>query len=397
MNNYPRKDYDMEKVALLKCTEYDVDAIEKTLRQGFELLGGESFLKNLIPSNSKVLLKPNMLSQENAGSIVITHYSVFEAAIRIIKDYTSNISFGDSPGFGDERRAVEKSGLMEVADRYGVKFEDFKDSIHVTMENSILCRSWNVAKAPYEADVVITLPRLKTHAMAYFTGAVKNQFGCIPGTQKAAWHTRMPDANNFCKMLLDLNTLVGTNFAILDGIVAMEGNGPKNGSPHKMDTIIMGKCLTAVDSTAVRLIGYENPLDIPVLKEAYDSRWGAVLAQDIEVLGEKVENMKAKDFKLIRKGGSFYFINPEVTGFLKNMIAPAPVLIEDKCISCRRCLEVCPEKPKVITMKDVNGKLRPVWDMKNCIRCFCCQELCPKGAIETKNTRLGRLLGFDKR
>lgn len=387
----------MEKVALLKCSEYDVDALEKKIREGFELLGGDSFMKSLVPYNSKVLLKPNMLNIESPGSPVITHYSVFEAVIRVLKDYSSNISFGDSPGFGDSRKAAEKSGLMEVAEKYDVKFENFNESVHVTLDKSILCRSWNIAKAPYEADVLITLPKLKTHAMAYFTGAVKNQFGCIHGTQKAEWHTRMPEAHNFCKMLLDLNTLVGTSFAILDGIVAMDGNGPKNGNPHKMDTLIMGKSITAVDSVAVRLIGYDNPLDTPVLKEAYDNKWGVVLPEEIEVLGEKIADMKAKNFKLCRKGGNFHFTSPEVSNFIRGMVAPNPSLIIDKCVSCGRCSEVCPEKPKVINMVKINGKLVPKWDMKKCIRCFCCQELCPAGAIDTKYRTLGKILGLNKR
>ncbi len=387
----------MENVALLKCMEYDVDLIEKKLREGFELLGGHDFLKKLIPMNSKVLLKPNMLSIEGKGSPVITHYAVFEAVVRIIKKYSSNVSFGDSPGFGDSRKAAEKSGLMEVADRYGVSFEDFKEAVHVKLDKSILCKSWDIAKAAYEADVVISLPKLKTHAMAYYTGAVKNQFGCIPGTQKATWHTRMPEANNFCKMLLDLNTAVGTNFAILDGIIAMEGNGPKSGEPHKMNTLIMGNSLTAVDSVAVRLIGYDNPLDTPVLKEAYDSKWGAVLAKDINVLGESLELMKAVNFKLCRTGGNFHFINPKVSNFIRGIVAPNPTLIEGKCIGCSRCAEVCPEKPVAIEMVKQGNTLNPKWNMKQCIRCFCCQELCPVGAIETTYSTLGKLLKLDKR
>jgi len=387
----------VENVALLKCEQYDVDLIEKKLREGFELLGGNEFLKKLIPKDSKVLLKPNMLSVESKESPVVTHYAVFEAVIRIVKEYSNYISFGDSPGFGDSKKAAEKSGLMEVADKYGVKFEDFKESVHVRLDNSILCKSWNVAKAAYEADVVITLPKLKTHAMAYYTGAVKNQFGCIPGSQKATWHTRMPDANNFCKMLLDLNTAVGTKFAIIDGIIAMEGNGPKSGQAYNLNTLIMGQSLTAVDSTAVRLIGYDDPLDTPVLKEAYDSKWGVVLPKDINILGEKLEDMKAKNFKLCRKGGNFYFVSPGVTNFLRGMIAPNPTLIKEKCIGCGRCAEVCPEKPAVITMVKNGDKLNPKWNMNECIRCFCCQELCPVGAIETKYSTLGRLLKLNKR
>ncbi|MGE5628741.1 MAG: DUF362 domain-containing protein [Solirubrobacterales bacterium] len=387
----------MEKVALLKCEEYDVDKIEKKLREGFDLLGGDEYLKKLIPSGSKVLLKPNMLSIEEAESPVVTNYKLFEAVIRIIKDYSSDITFGDSPGFGDSRKAAEKSGLMAVADKYGVKFDDFRDSVHIVLENSILCKSWTVARAAYEADVVITLPKLKTHAMAYFTGAIKNQFGCIPGTMKASWHTRMPEANNFCKMLLDLNTLVKTSFAILDGIIAMEGNGPRSGKPKRMDTIIMGGSMSAVDSAAVRLIGYDDPLEVPALKEAFDSKWGPVLPNEYIVLGESVENMKCIGFELCRTGGNFYWINPQVTNFLKNMIAPSPALIEEKCIGCGRCMEVCPEKPKVIEMVKKNGRSLPRWEMKQCIRCFCCQELCPKGAIETKYTTLSKLFGMNKR
>lgn len=387
----------MEKVVLLKCEEYDVDKIEKKLRDGFDLLGGDEYLKKLIPSGSKVLLKPNMLSIEEAESPVVTNYKLFEAVIRIIKDYSSDITFGDSPGFGDSRKAAEKSGLMAVADKYGVKFDDFRDSVHIMLEDSILCKSWTVAKAPYESDVVITLPKLKTHAMAYFTGAIKNQFGCIPGTMKASWHTRMPEANNFCKMLLDLNTLVKTSFAILDGIIAMEGNGPRSGKPKKMNTIIMGESISAVDSAAVRLIGYDDPLEAPVLKEVLDSKWGPVLPEDYTVLGESIEDMKCSDFELCRTGGNFYWINPQVTNFLKNMIAPSPALIDEKCIGCGRCMEVCPEKPKVIEMVKKNGKNVPKWEMKQCIRCFCCQELCPKGAIETKYTTLSRLFKMNKR
>lgn len=387
----------MEKVALLRCEEYDVDLIEKKLREGFQLLGGDSFLRQLIPENSRVLLKPNLLSVEGAGSPVITHYAVFEAVIRIIKEYSSDVTFGDSPGFGDPRKAAEKSGLMEVANKYGVKFDDFRETVHVKLDESILCKSWDVAKAAYESDVLITLPKLKTHAMAYFTGAVKNQFGCISGTQKASWHTRMPDANNFCKMLLDLNTVVKTSFAILDGIVAMEGNGPRNGQPHKMNTIIMGKSISAVDSVGVRLIGYDNPLDTPVLKEVADHKWGPVLPKDIEVLGETIDSMKAKNFKLSRTGGSFYFKSPAVTKFLTKMLAPNPVLIPERCIGCKRCQEVCPETPKVISMVKTGDKFNPTWDMSRCIRCFCCQELCPVGAIETKHSTIGKILGHNKR
>ena len=385
----------MEKVALLKCTDYDVDNVEKKLREGFELLGGTSFLRTLIPENSRVLLKPNFLSVIEKGSPVITHYAFFEAVVRIVKEYSDNIVFGDSPGFEDTRKAAEKSGLMEVADRYGVKFVDFNDEVHVELKNPLMYKFWNVAKAAYEADVVITLPKLKTHAMMYYTGAVKNQFGCVPGTQKAEWHTKQTDPINFSKMLLDLNSVVKTSFAILDGIIAMEANGPRNGTPKKIDTIIMGESMTAVDSTAVRLIGYNNVLTVPFLKAAHDTNWGAVLPEEIEILGEKIEEMKCKSFKLSRNAKVVNLISPTLNNFVASLAAPNPVLIKEKCIGCKKCDEVCPKKSKVITFVKYNDMVIPKWKYSNCIRCFCCQELCPKGAIETKSKSLSKMLGLN--
>ncbi len=283
---------------------------------------------------------------------------------------------------------------MEVAERYGVEFADFNDEVHVELENPLMYKFWNVARAAYEADVIITLPKLKTHAMMYYTGAVKNQFGCVSGNKKAEWHTKLPDAANFSKMLFDLNSVVKTSFAILDGIVAMEGNGPRNGTPKKMNTIIMGESLTAVDSTAVRLIGYDNVLSVPFLKVAQDTKWGTVLPEEIEIFGEKLEDMKCKDFKLSRNAKVVNFLTPSLNNLVANLTAPNPVVIEDKCIGCKKCDEVCPERSKVISFVKINGKSIPKWNYSNCIRCFCCQELCPRGAIVTKGKPLGKILGL---
>ncbi len=384
----------MEKIALLKCTEYDVDQIEMKLREGFGLLGGSAFLRKLIPENSSVLLKPNFLSIVEKGSPVITHYAVFEAVVRIIKEYSSDISFGDSPGSEDTRKAAEKSGLMEVAKKYGVKFVDFNDVVHVELQNPLMYKYWDIARAPFEADVVITLPKLKTHMMMYYTGAVKNQFGCVAGPKKAEWHTKIPNPIDFSKMLLDLNTVVKTSFAILDGIVAMEGNGPRNGTPKQMNTIIMGQSLTAVDSAAVRLIGYDNVLAVPFLKAAHDTKWGTVLPEEIEILGEKLESLKSRDFKLSRNAKLVNTLSPKLNNFISSLAAPDPVVNPEKCIGCKKCDEVCPERSKVISFVKRNGKTIPKWKYKNCIRCFCCQELCPKGAIVTKTKRASRLIGM---
>lgn len=121
---------------------------------------------------------------------------------------------------------------------------------------------------------------------------------------------------------------------------------------------------------------------------------GAILPEDIEVLGEKIESMNCKDFKLSRKDGSFYFVNHSVTHFLTSMVAPNPVVVEEKCNGCKRGDEVCSQRPKVISFIKKGNKVIPKWDYIKCIRCFCCQELCPQGAIETKYKTLGKILGL---
>ncbi|HEY5563167.1 MAG TPA: DUF362 domain-containing protein, partial [Clostridiaceae bacterium] len=326
----------------------------------------------------------------------VTHFTVFEAIVRIVKEYTNDIAFGDSPGYGDGLKAARRCGILEVAERYGVKYADFSETVHVVLDEALICKSWDVAKVAFDADVVITLPRLKTHALTYFTGAVKNQFGCIPGMSKKTWHARMPEVENFSKMLLDLNSVVKTSFSILEGIIAMEGNGPSNGTPHRMDTLIMGESITAVDSTAVRLIGYEDPTETPVLKVAKEHNYGPVMPSEIEVLGETIESMKATNFKLCRIAKFTTNVSPILTNLIKKLASPNPALTEEKCIGCGRCREVCPEEPKVITMVKKAAGNRPVWNLNKCIRCFCCQELCPEGAIVTRYTKLGKLLRLER-
>jgi len=153
----------VEKVALLKCTDYDVDVIEKKLREGFDFLGGDSFLRELIPQNSRVLLKPNLLSAVEKGSPVITHYAVFEAVIRIVKEYSNDIVFGDSPGSADTKVVANKSGLIEVANKYGVKFVDFNEEVHAELDNpltNLLDTSYNFSPFSLQISIYVILYHL---------------------------------------------------------------------------------------------------------------------------------------------------------------------------------------------------------------------------------------------
>lgn len=383
----------MTKVFLSKCSKYDVKEIENKIRMGFETLGGDKYIRWLIRENSRILLKPNMIIGDKKASLATTHYVFFEAVIRVLKDYSQNISYGDSPGFGEILKTAEILGLKEVADRYNVKLENFhKEHLTVSHKEGILCKSFDVARAAYECDVLITLPKIKTHSLTLFTASIKNQFGCIPGVQKAQFHSRMPEVENFSTMLLDLNKLLKTSFSIVDGILAMEGNGPKNGDPYNLNCILMGDDIVAVDSVAAKLIGYEKPIDTPVLKEASKYGFGETDIDKIEILGDKIADIAVSDFKLVRKAPNTFRYKVTRNSTFKKIFAPRPKLIPQKCISCKRCNEVCPKKDEVIKFITKNGKLIPIWNMNNCIICFCCQELCPTGAIYAKQSLIQRLL-----
>jgi len=383
------------RVALLRCPDYRVERVEASLRQGFALLGGDAFLRRLIPPGSTVLLKPNLLSAEPKGSPVVTDWCVFEASVRVLSDYAGRLTFGDSPGFGGARRAAESCGLMEVAQRYGVAFDPFESFVSAPVPERSLVGRFDVATAALEADVLISLPRLKTHGMTSYTGAIKNQFGCVPGLKKANWHSRMPRVGDFSRMLLDVNRLVDTRFAILDGIVAMEGNGPRNGRPHTMETLIMGESLSAVDALAAHLIGY-RPGDIPYLRAARETGFGPIDLDEIEVLGENPESMKPAHFERIRGRSSVQFRDGRAGMMMRRLLAPRPVLDASACIGCRQCGAICPEDPKVISFEGAGNESRPVWDYDRCIRCFCCQEICPAGAIDIRYPWGAKLLGMDR-
>lgn len=231
------------------------------------------------------------------------------------------------------------------------------------------------------ADGLVSISKMKTHALEIMTGAVKNQFGCIPGPVKATFHVRFPDMYKFARMLVDINMFVKPRLYIMDAIVAMEGNGPRNGTPKPMNLIIMSDDPVALDATACRLMNI-NPELVPTNKTGMEAGMGTYLASEIEILGENIEDFIAKDFVASRvPTGSF--LNAGIFKKLGDLMVPKPVIVNEKCIICKDCVRVCPAQPKALNINE-GVKTPPYYNYKNCIKCYCCQEMCPVGAIEVK-------------
>jgi len=376
----------MAKVALVKCSDYKQERVDKAVRQALSLIGGiESFVKK----GDKVLLKPNLLSASRPEKAVTTHPAVVKAMIKVVQETGGIPLVGDSPGFGSLGRIARTTGIKEVCDEMKVRLADFSTSIEVKCPEGAICRAFVIAKGVVESDLLISLPKLKTHNQTYLTGALKNQFGCIPGILKGQYHVKMPKREDFATMLIDLNKCVKPKLALMDAIIGMEGEGPSNGDPKSIGLIIAGTDLVAVDVVASKIIGL-NPLSLPLTKMAVKYGLGEGRLERIEVLGEALDEVKVKDFKNVQKIVDIYNVGPLpnlIKERIRESLIPKPVFDSEKCNLCLTCIEVCPPQPKALRVEDE----RIVVDYKKCIRCYRCQELCPQGAIRLKTGILGRI------
>jgi len=212
----------------------------------------------------------------------------------------------------------------------------------------------NIAKPLLDSDVVISLPKLKTHTFTFFTGAVKNLFGGIPGKQKSELHSKYPNLNDFSNMLLNIYSAVKPKLGIMDGVLGMEGDGPNNGEVVRSNVILSSFDCVSLDYVSSALIGY-NPMGIATTRLGAERKLGET--ENIEIAGEKIENVKI-DFR-----------KPVSEDAKENVI---PVVDSDKCTQCLTCISICP----------VNAISRDItFNRMKCIRCYCCSELCPEGAI----------------
>ncbi|MFB0526150.1 MAG: DUF362 domain-containing protein [bacterium] len=375
-----------QRVALARCENYQLPVLENSLKKLLGLLGGiGEFVKN----GDSVLIKINLLSGKPPEKAVTTHPILVQAVVNLVKEAGGVPAIGDSPG---ERatitglaRAYRTAGLEEVSRKTGVPLLSFEDDV-MEVENSQgrLYKKFTVTKRIKDFNVIISIPKLKTHPLTYITSAVKNNFGFIPGLRKTEFHFKLPDRELFSEMLVDLLDIIKIDLVILDAIVAMEGNGPVGGLPRKVGAILASRNLVALDFVACQLIGYKNPFDIPTNRIAVERR--IFLPGDIEILGEKIEDLQVKDFKRIPQD-----VTQKIPQFLlkglKNLLSPKPKIIDELCNRCFYCLESCPVK---CVEKTKNGKLAIRYS--DCIRCFCCQELCSQGAITTERPWWVKLL-----
>ncbi len=371
------------KVALIKCENYLLNEVQEAIIKSISLIGGIEKLKAI---GKKVLLKPNILAGKEPECAVTTHPVVFEAVVKIFLDNGFEVAAGDSPPLESLQAASKKAGLLDVVEKYQIPFYEFKNPVKKSNPSGKLIKNFNISKEVTDFDILVSLPKLKTHAQMYYTGAMKNLFGCITGLQKPQFHLRFPDRDDFANMIVDLNLLLKPALGIMDGIVAMEGRGPQGGNPKKLGLIAASFDILALDLVCSEIIGYKHS-DIPIIKNALERKEFFISSpEEIEIVGEKMESFKPDHFEKIKITSEVHFLHNKVpkkiVDFINNLTVPRPFFKYNICIQCEKCISICPAN--ALSFKtNKKGKYVHI-DYNKCIKCYCCDEICPVKAIELK-------------
>ena len=378
---------DRTRVALVRCDTYDDEQVYRAVQAGLELLGG---ISRFVKAGERIVMKPNVLVGTHPDRCVSTHPAVFKAVGRALQQAGVGVAYGDSSAFGKCEANMKKSRLKQAADELGLELADFESGRAVSHPHSLLIKSFVIASGVLDADGVVSLPKLKTHPLTRFTGAVKNQFGCVPGLLKSQYHVQLPDPYDFATMLVDINTLVRPRLCVMDGIMAMEGNGPRSGTPKRMNVLLLSADPVALDATACRIIGLD-PEAVPTSRPGEQSGLGTYRSEHIEVVGESIEACLDRTFVVTRTPPS-HPSHSRLKSWVKNRISQRPAIDRAKCTICGTCVRMCPVEPKAVDWHGGDKTQPPTYNYDRCIRCYCCQETCPEGAVYTASPLLGRLL-----
>lgn len=377
------------KVIVNECSHYDVEAIKTKVIAALNKL---SFDFSTL-YNAKVALKPNLLTSASPESAVITHPVFFKAIVQIVKQYGGIPVLVESPAVHSLQRVMKKTGYDAIVTEEDVLVADTSDYIVIHNDAAKHFKRFEVPKILTECDILINIPKFKTHALTHITCAVKNLFGTIHGMKKSQWHIKAKTKDEFAHMLLDLYQAYCTDTAvpktivhIVDAITMMEGDGPgPSGRPAFLGVIGVSYNAIAVDYALSQLAGFSID-NIPTIIMGF-KRGLCSIPQNIDII--KDSEISGRISITPKEAGSTKILGvPIINRILKNLLVAKPEPDPEKCTLCYQCKQICPVKA-ISTSKD--GKV-PWYDYSVCIRCYCCMEICPESAISLTKPLLQRIL-----
>ncbi len=374
--------------SVVRCETYDQTAVNEAVARHFEALD----VRGLLHPGVRVLIKPNLVAGRRPETAATTHPALVRAAALWLRERgVEHIALADSPGGLYALSALEPiysvTGMKALGDVVSLNRDTGfqKRACPAGFENT----SFNLINPVCEADLIINIAKLKTHAMTRLSAGVKNLFGCVPGLQKPELHYRHPDIEGFSEMLAELARLVSPQVTLLDAIDCMEGDGPTGGTVRHLGLTLASRDVFAQDWFAAGLVGIE-PDSVGMLVKAKARGWFDPEA--IELVGD--EPVRAEPpFRLPQTASVDFtgslpaFLRAPARKVMGRLLKPLPKVDPKKCVGCGRCAESCP--PHIIVIENRKAK----FTAKGCISCFCCQEMCPAHAISVKRIFGGRMRG----
>jgi uncharacterized protein (DUF362 family)/Pyruvate/2-oxoacid:ferredoxin oxidoreductase delta subunit len=385
----------MIRVSLLRCKNYSNALLKERITNGLENIG----LDLHTFSNMRVGLKPNLLTSAPARRAVITHPEFFRAVVQIVKEHGGKPVLIESPAFYPLEKVIKKVGYREIIDQEHVAVADVSDTAILHNSGAERFKRFDIIGEVFNVDMLLNLPKFKTHGATYITAAVKNLFGTIPGLNKSQWHLRVKTKQEFSEILLDLyggflnvfsesKTLIN----IVDAIVGLEGEGPGlAGKPKEIGAVIVGTDAIAVDFIGVQLTGLDFN-KVSTITSGVKRNLGVASFNEIELIGDSMEDCRVDGFVPTRATIFSDVVRwPLNSDLFKNLFVERPVPQEGRCTLCYQCREICPAN--AIEMSSGKRDI-PDYDYKNCVRCYCCLEICPEAAIELKRGKLQWIMGL---
>jgi len=323
----------------------------------------------------RVLIKPNLLRASEAKEGIVTHPAVLRAVVEKVETMgPASIVVGDNPGifsYGANEESFKKTGLMEAAKGY---YQNIGNDSQKVDFNPDFMSAVSISQAVLDADIIISLPKFKTHGLTVITGAIKNSYGFLPGAQKAKLHKAAGSAERFHEMLVDVFRLRVPDLFLVDAVVGMEGNGPASPDLRNIGLILASDNAVALDGVIATMMGCE-PGRLRFLQKAKEVGLGDYDLSRIEIIGEL---RQLPNFKLPPLGGEANLRNEAMQAGIHRRTLLRPQADPKLCTGCGTCIDQCP-----VSALSMNDHI-PQVDADTCITCFCCQEICPEKAITLK-------------